>query len=177
MRLIGIAVLLGALASGTSASAPQHRIVPKVPQRPKLVATWEMSSSTDAMNDVASFSASKRGDAGLLSISCKKGQKDSFTVLVGSDSFLGSNRVGMRELTYRLDDQAPVEGRWAYSGRAAMLTTTDQSANLLIPMMKATHLLVRMYSYDGTSQDINFDVTGVADTTKKLFASCQIGQQ
>ncbi len=177
MRVVAITIIFLALTGPTAAYANQRKAAPKASIAAKPAMNWEVSSAVDAVSDTTSYSASKRGDAGLLSIGCKKGQKDSFTVLVGSDTFLGSNRVGMRELTYRLDNQSPVEGRWAYSGRAAMLTNTDQSTKILIPMMTATHLLVRMYAYDGTSKDINFDVTGVAETAKKLLGSCEIGQR
>jgi hypothetical protein len=137
---------------------------------------WEFSNRVDPMTDVASFSASRRGDAGRISIDCKRGDRGSVTVLVGSDRFLGSNRVGMRELTYRLDQSSAVEGRWAYSGQAAMLTNTEQAAALLMPMMRASRLLVRMYAYDGSSVDILFDVTGTAEVVRQLLANCQIGQ-
>lgn len=159
-----------------SVQAAQKRL-PAKPVTPAKAPSpsWEMGNEIDSMTDVASFSASRRGDAGLISIDCKRGDKNSGTVLVGSDKFLGSNRVGPRDLTYRLDASPAVEGRWVYSGQAAMLTNTDQAAVLLIPMMKASKLLVRMYAYDGTSVDVTFDVTGSAIAIKQLMGSCQIG--
>lgn len=135
---------------------------------------WEISTKNDPMTDSVSASALKRGDAGLISIDCKHGDRGSITVLVGSDKALGSSRIALRKLMYRFDSEPAVERTWTYSGQAAMLTNSEQSVDLLVPMMKAKRLLIRMYAYDGTSYDLSFDATGTAEAVRDIMSKCGI---
>lgn len=150
-------------ASSQAADKPAKSAVP---------IKWSVTTSKDAMTDVTTVSTSVRGDKGLLSLSCKSGDRTGTRVLVGSDLPISSNAVRVRQIMYRIDGAEPAKDNWAYSGQAAMITDPKKAYEFINRLINHQKVLIRMYDYSYRAFDINFNISGVEIAAKRMMDGC-----
>ena len=137
-------------------------------QSPALPGLWQDISMTDPITDARRGIAVVEGTGGSFVVKCDTPGAGSVYVSLVSDRYLGGADRS-RDLTYRVDDNAPVTQSWRYS---AQHVTNFRPNALLAEMLGGERMIVRALKFDNSSTDFAFDITGSIEAIARVSAIC-----
>jgi hypothetical protein len=164
---MGVCVSIAALLACSSVEAKR---LPD-PTLPIGLGNWSLLSTPDAMTDEKNYFVSTN-DFGLsswfyVSVSCEAGS-NTLTASFFVKKMFGEGRS---DLVYRVDKQAPVTLRAAYTKEIIELDQRDVH-NFLNAIRAGKTLAVRTQNYDGEITDHSVDINGAPRALDKLKRSC-----
>lgn len=133
---------------------------------------WEIQSHRDPITDREEVSATITMPEGQLAFMCTRGERS--VLAVQPRAFLGGpqGRYELRD-TWTRFDAAPAEmTSWKYAGDYATPYSTDAMDALIYRMRSASTLTIRMTSFDRSTVDLTFNLSGADAALTAARARC-----
>ena len=136
---------------------------------------WVISETTSPVDYSPQITAAISSESTVkdapssFSIRCR-GQR--IELLVSTDGSWRSSNNGELKVAYRINDQPPVEGQWAFAaGRIAIFK--GDVTKFLRSLPESGRLSIRVYDWQGPPHEATFEMSGLDVVRQKFAPVCQ----
>lgn len=169
MRIFGLGLAIGLIAGSAGAQTAQ----PEPATDAAAGDAWQFEVVVDPITDAKRGMASVQGDGGLLVVKCDSGRRDMYVHLI-SKTYLGGRGGSWdsRNLTYRIDSEAPVTRRWMHNGSEAALFRADAQPLIAELSRGSSRVVIRATTFEYQSVDMIFPLEGVMAAIGQAGDAC-----
>jgi hypothetical protein len=142
---------------------------------PAAPAPWVISETTSPVDyspQITAVLASKSAvkDApSSFAMRCRRARTE---VLVSTAGSWRPSSNGEFKVSYRINDQPAVEGRWAAIGRGTAVFSGDV-IQFLRSLPERGRISISVYDWQGPAHDATFQFSGLEDVRRKIAEACK----